>query len=455
MKEVSDIVLFFGRFHPLLVHLPIGFLFFAFILEIVSKIKKNELLKEAVPLALLLGTISAVIACVLGYMLSLSGDYQDDALDVHFWFGIGTTVVSALAWGLKTKKIQKLVTLPGNVNLVTLVCIVVLLSVTGHYGGNLTHGEDYLTAYLPFGKEEKETLPVITSIEEVQVFTHIVNPILQQKCTSCHNSGKKKGGLSLEDETAIKKGGKNGAVIVAGDVSKSELVHRVLLNPNDDKLMPPKGKTPLTDEEIKVLEYWIASGQSDFKITVNDIQTPEEIKSVIRTMLNVGEEGKKSLANAPIVSKDVIEELMADGVHIRELVSESNLLDIAMLPGKENNAEKTAQLLNKLLKIKDNIIWLSLPSNGVTDNNLKTIGEFTSLKRLNVEKNMITDQGLEYLIKLDQLESINLYNNTLVTNKSVEALYKIKNLKKVYVWGTSIRKEDVVVPADKALNFVF
>jgi len=52
MNEVSDIVLFFGRFHPLVVHLPIGFLFFAFILEVFARWKGNKVITEAVPLAL-------------------------------------------------------------------------------------------------------------------------------------------------------------------------------------------------------------------------------------------------------------------------------------------------------------------------------------------------------------------------------------------------------------------
>ena len=61
-SSVPDLVLFLGRFHPLLVHFPIGFLFFAFILEIFGRRKKIPQLIDAVPLALLCGAISALLA---------------------------------------------------------------------------------------------------------------------------------------------------------------------------------------------------------------------------------------------------------------------------------------------------------------------------------------------------------------------------------------------------------
>ena len=50
---MPDFVLFLGRFHPLVVHLPIGFLFFAFVLELYGRWNKNPQLYMAIDLALL------------------------------------------------------------------------------------------------------------------------------------------------------------------------------------------------------------------------------------------------------------------------------------------------------------------------------------------------------------------------------------------------------------------
>ena len=68
-----DIVTFLGHLHPLVVHLPVGFLLLAFIFELASYIKKDLQLKQAIGFILLLGFIAAVLACIFGYLLSLNG----------------------------------------------------------------------------------------------------------------------------------------------------------------------------------------------------------------------------------------------------------------------------------------------------------------------------------------------------------------------------------------------
>ena len=156
--SVPDLVLFLGRFHPVVVHFPIGFLFFAFILEVYGRRKKISQFIDTVPLALLSGAISALLACILGYMLSQSGDYGQDALDKHFWFGVVTTLFTFFAWAIRSNKINIRQLKGSRANMATLTLVVVLVGVTGHYGGNLTHGADYLVKYVPFGKVEKVVL---------------------------------------------------------------------------------------------------------------------------------------------------------------------------------------------------------------------------------------------------------------------------------------------------------
>lgn len=448
MNEVSDFVLFLGRFHPLVVHLPIGFLFFAFILEIAAKYQKKELLKEAVPLALFLGGFSAIIACVLGYMLSLSGEYEGEALDKHFWFGVATTVIAILAWLLKTKRIKHVIKESVRLNIATLTFIVLLLSITGHYGGNLTHGSDYLTAYLPFGRKEKKEVPKINTIEEAQLFANVVHPILDNKCLSCHNSSKKKGGLSLADEVSILKGGKNGVALIAGNSKQSELIKRVHLDPDDKEFMPPEGKTPLTEEEIKIIEYWIDHSQADFTATVGTIDTPEEIKKLLIEQLQLGDDHSPGsmVSVASPVSEEIIVSLLQKGVNVREIVSESNRYDVSMLPKntKEFDVKVVKEILEELSKIKDNIVWLSLPSQGITDTDLEVISSFKGLQKLALQKNNISDSGIQHLTSLERLESLNLHSNSLITNKSIEQLSKFKKLEKIYLWNTSVKKEDSI-----------
>jgi uncharacterized membrane protein len=99
--EPAEILTFIGRFHPLLVHLPIGFLFVAFLLEIFSRFNPYRELRHAVTFILLLGVISSGVSAVMGYFLSLGGGYEEDTLFWHQWLGIGVAVTALLAWVIK------------------------------------------------------------------------------------------------------------------------------------------------------------------------------------------------------------------------------------------------------------------------------------------------------------------------------------------------------------------
>lgn len=81
-------------------------------------------------------------------------------------------------------------------------------------------------------------------------------PIFKRHCLGCHTDGKAKGGLRLDDIAALKKGGKHGALFVAGKPDKSLLVQQVTGDPPE----MPENEPPLTAEKVKILRDWIAQG---------------------------------------------------------------------------------------------------------------------------------------------------------------------------------------------------
>ena len=447
MNEVSDFVLFLGRFHPLVVHLPIGFLMFAFLLEIFGRYKKNEALMVANPLALFAGALSALIACVLGYFLSLGGDYESGMVDSHFWFGVATTLITFLAWLIRIEKIKI-----GNIdrvktNISALTLIVVLISITGHYGGNLTHGSDYLVKYLPFSKSAKKELLPVAKVEDAVVFDYLVEPILQNKCVGCHNESKKKGGLSFADSLSIVKGGKNGDVLIAGNAMESEMIKRVLLDPHHEDFMPPEGKTPLTEEETAILMYWIDLAEAGYSSKVGAIETSDDILDIASVMLGLGGYGKGgtvTLPKAEIIGEGVLQDVIAEGFKLTELVFDSNLYEVVLPPKSvtKSNAEAINAKLEKLRLMKDNILWLSFEDNLVTDNQLRIIGQFGNLQKLKLSNNAITDKGISDISELQYLSSLNLYS-TGITKASLEVFSTMPNLKNVFVWNTAISEKDL------------
>lgn len=87
-------------------------------------------------------------------------------------------------------------------------------------------------------------------------FEKQVAPILQKHCIHCHNESTKDGGLSLETNQGLHKGGENGQVLVAGSPTESVLLEYVT---GPEPEMPKKGK-PLTTAEVETLKQWIKSG---------------------------------------------------------------------------------------------------------------------------------------------------------------------------------------------------
>uniref|UniRef100_UPI00047DD2BE c-type cytochrome domain-containing protein n=1 Tax=Arenibacter certesii TaxID=228955 RepID=UPI00047DD2BE len=312
---------------------------------------------------------------------------------------------------------------------------------------NLTHGSDYLVKYAPFGRSEKVVLPPISRLEEAAIYDYLVNPILDAKCISCHNSSKKKGGLSLQDTIAMKKGGKNGEVYIPGNIAKSEIIRRVMLDPTDEDFMPPEGKTPLTDEEKAILTFWIDNADANFKVKLADLKTPEEITSIASIMLGLEDVTGKSgipLPNVQTVSGEVLKDIAREGLKIRELVFESGLYEVVLPPQfiTSKNDKDLDKILEKLLSIKDNIIWLSLKDNYVQDRHLKTISQFVNLQKLEMDKNPITDSGIKEISVNQSITGLNLYQ-TKITARSFENFAKMKSLERVYAWKTGITQGDV------------
>ena len=96
---METIINFIGHFHPVLVHLPIGILLFAILMQIISKWKKFDQLTNALPFAYLLGAMSAVFSCLTGLALANNGDYDADLVFTNPLIRVIATDVQEYALG--------------------------------------------------------------------------------------------------------------------------------------------------------------------------------------------------------------------------------------------------------------------------------------------------------------------------------------------------------------------
>src|ERR1700733_7341541 len=95
-------------------------------------------------------------------------------------------------------------------------------------------------------------------------FEKDVQPILAQKCYSCHGDDAQQSGLRLDKRQNALRGGDYGPVINVGNSADSKLIKR-LVNGDGGLQMPPTGALP--DEEIGILRAWIDQG-AEFRTEV-------------------------------------------------------------------------------------------------------------------------------------------------------------------------------------------
>jgi len=241
---------FFGHFHVVLVHLPIGVLLLACVFQWLERSPRFSSLHVATGIAFIVGMVCAVVSVITGYLLSLSGDYDEQLVSTHKWFGISVAIVSIVMYYLYKRSR----TLTSRTAVSALLFLLVI--VTGHLGGSLTHGSGYLTKSI-WGATDTSTVQrkPIPNVQEALAYSDIIQPLLQTKCYTCHGKNKQKGKLRMDDSLRLMKGGKDGAVIVPGNDAKSEMAKRISLPREDDDHMPPKEKPQLTEQEIALIHW--------------------------------------------------------------------------------------------------------------------------------------------------------------------------------------------------------
>jgi len=425
---------FFGHFHVVLVHLPIGILLLACVFQWLERRPKFSSLHVATNIALLIGMICAILSALTGYLLSFSGDYDEGLVITHQWFGISVAAVSIAMFYYHNKAAS------FKTQVSISILLFVLIIITGHLGGSLTHGSDYLTKSWSLTSDTVALRKPIPNVQEAMVYPDVIQPILQTKCYSCHGKNKQKGKLRMDDSLRLMKGGKDGPVIIPGNVEKSEMAKRISLPREDDDHMPPKEKPQPTEQEIALIHWWIKSGAS-FDKKVKQLDQPEELKPALLALQNVQE--KKiivpDLPAKPVVkaNDEAIKKLKDIGAVVDPVAQNTNYLS-ANFVTVTNPGDREIQLL---LPLKEQLIELKLSGASITDSALLVIAQFKNLMRLQLDHTKITDKGLASLRALEELRYLNLVG-TAVTEKGVMQLKDLKNLRSIYLYQTGVKKSE-------------
>ncbi|MGD2168303.1 MAG: hypothetical protein PVF63_09360 [Gammaproteobacteria bacterium] len=256
-----EFIYFLGRFHVLVLHLPIGIIVALLIMEWLVRKEKFQHLESAAGFLWMAGAVSAIATVALGYMHFAEGGFDGASGYQHRNFGTGAAVIITVVALLRSSTFAKNY---RPVFLPAAALLFVLISMVGHYGGNLTHGSTYLIEYAPtpvrmvFGLGPRR--PPVTDLAQADPYLDIVAPMLDSRCEGCHNPDQRQAELDVTTYETLMRGGETGRVITAGRPEVSELIHRITLPEDDEAFMPAEGRTPLTARQVEIIRWWIGTG---------------------------------------------------------------------------------------------------------------------------------------------------------------------------------------------------
>ena len=103
---------------------------------------------------------------------------------------------------------------------------------------------------------EKDDAASAPAADNIRFFNEKVRPVLTQNCYKCHTT-EAMGGLHLDSQAGVLKGGESGPAIVPKDPEHSLLIQAV--RQTGDLKMPPEG-AKLRESEISDLVEWVKRG---------------------------------------------------------------------------------------------------------------------------------------------------------------------------------------------------
>ena len=414
MDYTLEILKYVGKFHPLVLHLPIGSLLMTFLLLVISRFQKAGL-EKAIRIGVDFSFAGALMASLMGYLLSLDEAYDFNSLKFHFWAGIITLILSFSLCVLHRMKDKE------NLFLGSYLLTLVALTVAGHKGGQITHGEDYLSTAELFEKPK-----LIVQKDSIDYYKEVVHVIFEDKCISCHNANKSKSELRLDRYDLMLKGGERGSMFDAQNPNQGRLVQYISLPKEDELHMPPKNKSQLTEKEKWLLNHWATSGAYLKEGKVSLVKN-EDLKSNVMSFLGADQQVKAA-------GRNDLAKLLAKGFRIKPNALHDNLLRIKYM--KSQLSEDHLETLNK---VKNQLVELDVSNTNFNDEMASVLEDFPRLKVLRMDQTQISDDALNFL-KNTALEVLNLCN-TKVTHQGVQNLLKVNPPKTVYAWNTAIDRD--------------
>ena len=407
-SKTNDVLLWFGKLHPLVLHFPIVigiaiviyFLFF-----------QNKALEENTEKFILVGNaLMASMVALLGLFLSKQDAYDTNTLNLHKWGGLSIAFISCLLIYIKNST-------ANYKKIIALVYLFVLLFFT-HQGALLTHGENALSIPTPVVAVEVKTVD-----SSLSVYEKAIAPILTQKCVSCHGPDKVKGKLQLQSPELIIKGGKDGNILTSFHNEEALLLQRIHLPNADEKHMPPDGKLQLTLEELTLLTKWVKAG-GNFTKKISELAKTDSL-AILAMAYKAPSKGSGDKKN----TAPDLKEFNSNYLTVNYLFNGSEDIEVNFFQGSFYKIEQ----LKNLEKIKDKIVSLNMQGMPITKEDLAIIVQFTRLQKLNLNYTNLKIGDLEALKNISSLVNLSICGMD-VNQNSLKTLLDKAPFTEIHIW---------------------
>jgi uncharacterized membrane protein len=135
---------FIGRFHPLIVHFPIALVMVAAWAEGVAIATDDSRWRTVAIVNVRTGAAFALAAAIAGWQLvSTLGIESSQLIEWHRWLGVIAALLTAAA-AIATLRIERRASRDVWVYRTALFCAATVVAATGHVGGLLVWGGDFL-----------------------------------------------------------------------------------------------------------------------------------------------------------------------------------------------------------------------------------------------------------------------------------------------------------------------
>ncbi len=315
LAAATNWIKFLGHFHPLLVHLPIGFLVLLGALELAGRFKRFSHITAARGFILLLLSIAAVFTITCGWLLASGGGYGHRVLFWHRWLGtcVGVLSIALLLLWRHKKNV-------GAAYYSTLCAALLVMTLAAHFGGTLTFGSRYLSKYAPgplkpllgyarqspslsaynqptaktdqtegvtspaaAAASDAQIIPIVDLRSEGSFYGRYIQTIFTDDCTRCHGRDRQKGHLRLDSYYWLRQGSGGRPVVVPYHADRSKLYRRLTIPLWQRHHMPPRHHHQLTSNQIELIHWWIQTGASG-SATLQSLRPPENIRRIIQSM---------------------------------------------------------------------------------------------------------------------------------------------------------------------------